>query len=133
MTHRPGRASIAYAVAGHLPPLSLDDGAVLEVPEACVPLGVEIDLSCVGASAELRPDAGVVLFTDGLWEARTVDGNGTPGGKAQFGENGIASVLRRLGSASPQRIVEELRAAAEEFAGGGLADDLCILALRSRP
>lgn len=129
----PGEGRMSWALAGHPAPLRLDDGYSLDVLRPGLPLGVEIDLDASRSSAELGPGWGVLLFTDGLAEARPpADGNGASARGTEFFAPHIAEALRRLGSVSPGEVVRELRASAEKFSGGALPDDLCMLAVRGR-
>jgi serine phosphatase RsbU (regulator of sigma subunit) len=118
-THR-----ITWALAGHPPPMWLDDGTALNSVEPAYPLGVEPYLECTSASTYFRPGAGLMAFTDGLSEARRNGGE-------LFGTDRIARTLSTLRGASPAKVVRELRREAERFAGGALPDDLCIVALRA--
>ena len=77
------------------------------------------------------PPAGILLYTDGLSDARP------PGRKFQpFGEARIRALLRELDAPTPEHAVERLAHAAQVFSGGPLPDDLCVvaaaLALRPR-
>lgn len=124
---------MSWALAGHPAPLRLDDGSSLGVLRPGLPLGVELDLDAERSSAALTPDWGVLLFTDGLAEARPpADGNGASTNGAELFAPHIVDALRRLGGASPRQVVRELRASAEKFSGGALPDDLCMLAVRGR-
>jgi serine phosphatase RsbU (regulator of sigma subunit) len=120
----PADHRMTWALAGHPPPMWLDDGIPLNSVEPGLPLGVEQQLSCVSASTYFEPGAGLMAFTDGLSEARR-------GGGELFGTDRIARKLSALRGASPARVVRELRRDAEKFAGGALPDDLCIVALRA--
>lgn len=75
-------------------------------------------------SRELRLDSGdlVLLYTDGLSEART--------GDQQFGEERIANALRRDPGADPDVLVKALLESARDFARVPIKDDIAILALR---
>jgi len=129
----PGEGRMSWALAGHPAPLRLDDGSSLGVLRPGLPLGVELDLDAERSSAALTPDWGVLLFTDGLAEARPpADGNGASTNGAELFAPHIVDALRRLGGASPRQVVRELRASAEKFSGGALPDDLCMLAVRGR-
>ena len=95
-----------------------------------MPLGLEADVDCCVSHSELTPGHGVVLFTDGLLEAREPsDGNAKRG---QFGSERVAGLLAQLRGADVSRVVRELRSAAEGFAGGALTDDLCIVAVQAK-
>ncbi len=63
-----------------------------------------------------------VLYTDGLAEARN--------GDVLFGEDGVASMIRRDPTASPDVLTKVLVEAARDFAGGPITDDLAVLVLR---
>ncbi len=63
-----------------------------------------------------------VLYTDGLAEARS--------GDVLFGEDGVASMIRRDPTASPDVLTKQLVEAARDFAGGNINDDLAILVVR---
>ena len=64
----------------------------------------------------------VVMYTDGLAEARN--------GDALFGEDGVASMIRRDPTASPDVLTKSLLEAARDFAGGPITDDVAVLVLR---
>ena len=63
-----------------------------------------------------------VLYTDGLAEARN--------GDVLFGEDGIAGMIRRDPTATPDVLTKTLVEAARDFAGGPIADDVAVLVLR---
>ncbi|HKN93219.1 MAG TPA: PP2C family protein-serine/threonine phosphatase [Thermoleophilaceae bacterium] len=120
----PSEHRMTWALAGHPPPMWLDEGTELSQLTPAYPLGVEPNLECTSASTYFEPGAGLMAFTDGLSEARR-------GGGELFGTHRIANTLATLRGASPARVVRELRREAERFAGGALPDDLCIVALRA--
>ena len=85
--------------------------------------GIEGPLIGYLTDAGLLPDgAGVLLYTDGLTEARH---DGT-----LFGLEGVGAALCGLHRPSPTEAVAILRARVAEFAYGTLTDDLCLLAAR---
>lgn len=69
-----------------------------------------------------EPDDVAVLYTDGLAEARR--------GGALFGEDGVAAMIRRDPTASPDVLTKSLVEAARDFAGGPIDDDVAVLVLR---
>jgi serine phosphatase RsbU (regulator of sigma subunit) len=116
---------LSWAFAGHLAPHWLDTGKPLNGAQPGFPLGLERDVGCTSNSqAGLEPGSGVLLFTDGLSEARRA-------GADVFGEARIVHTLNtKLEGRTPQEIVSSLRQEAETFAAGPLGDDLCMVALR---
>ena len=111
-----------WAYAGHPPALWLDDPRELAAPKQGSPLGLGPNPDYVEGSHRSAPSAGMLLYTDGLTDARR--------GKQFFGLDGVAAALGELQRPSPIEAVETLRARVAEFATDGLTDDLCLLAAR---
>ena len=122
VTYLPDEQRLRWAYAGHPPALGLDDCRELIAPTQGTPLGVRADPECVEGSRTSTAGAGVLLYTDGLTEARH-DGQ-------QFGLDRVSAVLAGLNRPSPTEAVAILRARAADFAYGTLTDDLCLLAAR---
>src|SRR5215207_10585484 len=119
--------SMAWASAGHPPPVSLADGQPLAPLQTGHPLGIAPELAELEVAHARLPDAGVLLFTDGLTDARP------PGRSFQpFGEGRIGLFLRELDGAGLDEAVEHLARAAQAFSAGALPDDLCVIAVRPR-
>ncbi len=119
----PDGVRATVGVAGHpLPVLACPDGP-REVGVPGRPLGITPDLDVPVVEVELPPGTTMVLYTDGVTEARDDAG-------AQFGEDGLARVLAR-GPATAEAAVESITAAVEEWLRTSRyeADDLAVLAL----
>jgi phosphoserine phosphatase RsbU/P len=101
--------------------LWLDSGEELTGARA-QPLGVSQDWACTAAGHHLRPGTGILLYTDGVTEARH---NGE-----QFGQTRLARYVQTLGGRPPSEVVAAITAEVQEFATGELADDLCVVAAR---
>jgi serine phosphatase RsbU (regulator of sigma subunit)/PAS domain-containing protein len=126
----PAAQAITWSLAGHPPPVRLDDGAPVRVTPG-LPLGLEPESGAHEVLAPLHPGDGFLLFTDALFEARSA-GGGAPGAPAEhFGIGRIGDLVAGMRGAEPAVIVRGLREAAEAFTGGALSDDLCILAFRA--
>ncbi len=69
---------------------------------------------------EVEPDSLLLLYTDGVTEARNKD--------RFFGEGRVRRALRRGGSSAA--VVQRLLSLVERFSGGSLRDDAAILAVR---
>jgi len=135
VAYRPAEACLSWASAGHPPPVRLDDGTPLNGVRPGLPLGVDLDVHCSMAEERFVAGSGLVLFTDGLSEARDRVGDharSLPAG-GLFGDDRIRTALASLRGAEPSRVVEELAREAKRFSGGALSDDLCIVALRAAP
>jgi serine phosphatase RsbU (regulator of sigma subunit) len=122
VTYLPDEQLLRWAYAGHPPALWLDDGRELTAPRQGTPLGVRADPGCVEGAQRLTAGAGVLLYTDGLTEARRDD--------TKFGLDAVRAALSAVPRPSPTEAVAILRARVAEFAYGTLTDDLCLLAAR---
>jgi sigma-B regulation protein RsbU (phosphoserine phosphatase) len=136
---RPQDRAIAYALAGHPPPILLEGGEHLNGIDPGLPLGLGRRVECTRAERRLAAGAGVLLFTDGLTEARRPLDDALPSGDTDerplpelFGDERIAAVLAKHRGEDLREVVDALRRAAERFTGGGLDDDLCMVAVRAR-
>jgi serine phosphatase RsbU (regulator of sigma subunit) len=121
LTFAPRERLLRWAYAGHPPVLWLDSGEALSGGRA-LPLGVSRDWACQTAAHNLSPGTGVLLYTDGVTEARDA-------GK-QFGETRLAQSVQTLRGRPPAEVVAAVTAEVQEFAATGLADDLCVVAAR---
>jgi sigma-B regulation protein RsbU (phosphoserine phosphatase) len=121
MTYLPRERLLRWAYAGHPPALRMADGRELVAPSQGVPLGVRPDPQYDEGTLEPEGPTGVLLYTDGLTEARH-DG-------AFFGLDGVTAVLGELENPSAREAIATLRARVAEFADAdSLTDDLCMLA-----
>jgi len=112
--------------AGHLPPMIASGGAVFSVTS--VPKGLAlgvIDTSPYEAvEMQLDPNATLVLCTDGLADARNVEGE-------SFGDTRLRDAIRAAVDQPADVLVASVMHAIDAFgAGAPPEDDLTLLALR---
>jgi sigma-B regulation protein RsbU (phosphoserine phosphatase) len=122
VTYLPSEQILRWAYAGHPPALWLDNGHELIAHRQGTALGLGPDPGFVEGSQRATVGGGVLLYTDGLTEARH-DGQ-------MFGLDGVSAALDGLHQPSPTEAVAVLRARVADFAYGTLTDDLCLLAAR---
>jgi serine phosphatase RsbU (regulator of sigma subunit) len=119
------RETVACAGAGHPPPrVVLPDGTVEPLETQGLVLGVDAGQDYEVVEAQLPPGAAVVLYTDGVIEART-------GGDLYGVERLDALLAERRGlpaEALAQAVVDDCRV----FAGGELADDAAVVVIKRR-
>ncbi|WP_104528250.1 SpoIIE family protein phosphatase [Blastococcus saxobsidens] len=115
---------VCLSVAGHpLPILRGATGAAREVGTAGRPLGIDADVEFDESALDLPPGSTLVLYTDGVTEARDDAGR-------QFGEDALLRVLTGA-PADAEATVGAVTAAVEQQLAGSRHehDDLAVLAL----
>ena len=110
--------------AGHPPPVVVGTSGVHVLPSVAHPIGMMSDAVYVEQQIELEPGGLVLFHSDGLTEARNVDG-------AFFGDDRLLELLPALRKLSAEavgvRIVEEV----ERFTGEARqSDDLSMIILK---
>jgi sigma-B regulation protein RsbU (phosphoserine phosphatase) len=117
---RPRERRLDYVSAGHNPPLlRRRDGAVVELGRTGPVLGVVSGFSYPTAQAPpLEPGDALLLYTDGLFEARDPRDE-------LYGEDRMRDSLARHAAASPRAlpVLEGVLADLDAFAAGRAADD----------
>ncbi len=117
---------VSSASAGHPPArVVTTDGEVGQLGGHGLALGIDSDQSYSVAETELAPGTTVVLFTDGVLEARR-EGE-------LYGEERLDDLLRRRAALDPQELAETVLADCRSFAGGELSDDCAVVCLRLVP
>jgi phosphoserine phosphatase RsbU/P len=84
----PRTGQLSYLSAGHNPPVLLRlDGTVDRLKSESIPLGIELNEKYKAGTTFLRPNELLVIYTDGVTEARNEHGE-------QFGELRLLSMLQ---------------------------------------
>ena len=123
--------SVVVANAGHEPPLIMRDGTMTldEVPVGGPLLGAFPSIALDEARVTLAPGDTLVLYTDGVTDARAADGT-------RFGDDRFRDVLRGAASAgaSARDLVATVVGSVRDFtAGEPAADDLTLVVARRLP
>ncbi|MGE0027323.1 MAG: PP2C family protein-serine/threonine phosphatase [Thermoleophilia bacterium] len=122
----PDRRTIEVRRAGHLPPLMLDETGASPLPDrpGGRPLGLGGD-EWPAFRWELPERWALLLYTDGLTEARLADGGGL------LGEGGLQALVHehlvRPADGDARARLEALTARVEHLHGGPLHDDVAAL------
>ncbi|MCW5249901.1 serine/threonine-protein phosphatase [Streptomyces sp. SHP 1-2] len=121
--------TVETVVFGHEPPLAVGPGGVRALPVVGgLPLGLG-DLA-PGRPApvrrlELAPEETLLMFTDGVTEARDAEGRFYP-----LADDVVRALAADPGTAAPVRLVAHVRDATLRHCGGRLSDDTTIFAVR---
>jgi serine phosphatase RsbU (regulator of sigma subunit) len=114
---------IACASAGHpAPRIVAPDGKVSQVAARGLALGIESGQKYATERIEVEPGSSVVLYTDGVIEARR-DGE-------LYGEERLDKALRKHRKLGAQALAEAILADCRAFSGGDLDDDCAIVCLK---
>jgi phosphoserine phosphatase RsbU/P len=95
----PATRILAYANAGHCPPMLVRGGKCIRLPSLTPPVGMLPDLPPLQESAELASGDWVLVYSDGISEAATEGGE-------DFGDNGLLDALGRLGTGTAAEVCE---------------------------
>jgi len=119
------------ALGGHPQPLAVRAGGGVEpvgVPGAVIGLLPDVDVT--DAEVHLRTGDSLVLFTDGVSEARR-SGDGLFGESGQDGESGLSTALARLAGAGARTQAETLLDEVLDLQSQHTTDDIAILVLQA--
>ena len=119
----PRRGEAACASAGH-PAVRVvtADGRVSEIAARGLALGIDAGQEYAAEHVKLEPGTTLVLYTDGVIEARR--------GGELYGEGRLDALLAANARVPAQELAELILADCTEFAGGELGDDCAIVCLR---
>jgi serine phosphatase RsbU (regulator of sigma subunit) len=114
---------VTCASAGHPPPrLVLPDGEVRAIDTRGLALGIEAPQRYQPVTLELPADASVVVYTDGVVEARR--------GGEQFGTERLDALLSDRRAEPPRQIALDALAACRAWTDGELTDDFAVVVIK---
>ena len=114
---------VAAASAGHpAPRIVLPGGSTRALEAHGLVLGIDGGQEYVESHAELPPGASLVLYTDGVVEARR--------GGELYGDERLDALLAERHDRPARLLAAAVAEDAREFAGGDLSDDLAVVVIR---
>lgn len=116
--------TLEMATGGHLPPLLLRAGGeVKPFGPAGMILGATREPKISSWEIGLRPGDAVILYTDGITEARSTTGE-------FFGEERLRKLCEGCTELSAEELAEKIEATVRKFQQDNLRDDIALLALK---
>lgn len=121
---QPDSGSVRLLNAGHMPPLRFDASKLEEIAPHATALGLMSEARFVEQEIELQPGETLLIYSDGLTEARDEAGD-------FFGEERLFGLLRSLAGLGATEMGARIIAEIERFVGEARAhDDLSMLVLQ---
>lgn len=115
---------IDYCVAGQpLPLIGKTNRQVVELQPGSMALGIIKDVDYPANSYNLQAGDTLLVFTDGLVEARREG--------VLFGEKSVRTMLADKANLPLDHLVDYILKAAKDFGGGRLRDDVALVSLRT--
>ncbi|HYG98437.1 MAG TPA: SpoIIE family protein phosphatase [Terriglobales bacterium] len=122
LAHSSGEVEICNA--GHLPPVILRSGEVVTLGATGMPLGLFCDAEFTVCRAELKPGESLVLYTDGLTEARNSSDD-------EYGRERLLQLLAECNQMTPKHLADRCVKELLKFvANRGISDDVTIMVLQ---
>jgi serine phosphatase RsbU (regulator of sigma subunit) len=117
------RGEVAGASAGHpAPRIVLPDGSTRPLEAHGLVLGIDGGQEYAESRAQLAPGSSLVLYTDGVVEARR-DGE-------LYGDERLDALLAKRHELGARALAAAVAEDAREFSGGDLPDDLAVVVIR---
>ena len=125
----PSDWTVELAVAGHPPPVLVgpDSVEVLSVPPD-VPVGMIGTSTYSQATFTIPPGHCLVLYTDGVTEARTADES-----RRLLGVEGLVRLLQDLRGKTAREVADGVWQGVQTWSSGETTDDCAVLVLRREP
>lgn len=122
------RGTLAYANAGHYPPVLLrQDGSVERLATGGPVMGVFADAVYEERHVDVRSGDRVVLFTDGITEVREAGTDEHAAEYSDFGEERLIAVARANRACSAPVLQARVAEAVSAFASGTFQDDATLI------
>jgi len=113
-----------YANCGHCPPLLLRAGGELEwLHSTATVIGLFPEIACESADAAFEPGDTLVVYSDGISEVETNDGD-------CFGTERLAETVELLGGLPVPQLAEAIMRRALDFSRGEQQDDMTLVVAR---
>jgi sigma-B regulation protein RsbU (phosphoserine phosphatase) len=119
------KLTLNYVNAGHNPPLLIRDGKIHKLDKGGIILGVmKTFVPYISEVVQLKKDDVVILFTDGITEAKNVEDE-------EFSDEKLEALALTYSRESANEILEKIKQEVQEFAKGTTqSDDITIVVIK---
>jgi len=118
------QGELAYANAGHIPPMLLTDGKIRRLTAGGPVLGLMPQSVFEEETLSLRERDTLTVFSDGISEARNFEDR-------EFGEDALISCVSASGRAGVREMLNRILTSVREFCqGASQADDITAMVVR---
>jgi sigma-B regulation protein RsbU (phosphoserine phosphatase) len=114
---------LSYTNAGHCPPILIRDGSCQRLTEGGPVLGIFPGRRYVQSEIDLQSGDCLVLFTDGVTEARNTAGR-------EFGEDRLRDLLIAGQSLAAAELRDRIMTAVDDFTDGEAYDDATLMVVK---
>ena len=117
--------SLTYVNAGHNPPLLVRNGEIRYLDKGGIIFGVmPTIMPYASETVELQDDDLIVLFTDGVTEAKNPEDD-------EFSDEKLESLVKEAASGNAGQVLEKIREEVHKFANGAFqSDDITIIVVK---
>lgn len=117
--------TLTYVNAGHNPPLLIREGKIIKLEKGGIILGVMKTFTpYISEQVQLKKDDVIVLFTDGITEAKNVEDE-------EFSDEKLESLALNLSPEPADEILNTIRNEVQKFASGTIqSDDITLMVLK---
>jgi sigma-B regulation protein RsbU (phosphoserine phosphatase) len=119
---QPNTRTFTMANGGGSPPMVCRNGEVLKIQVEGVPLGLLPNREYDEREFHAQPGDVVVLFSDGVSDHLSADGQ-------EYGRGGLALVVKRYADTAPRKIIDEVFADLDRF-NTDRFDDQTLMVMR---
>ena len=122
----PSSGNIKYVNAGHLPPLLLQRGEVIEMVKGDAAIGLMKDTKFTEHNIEIGKEEVFIIYSDGVTEAGNDVGQ-------FFGKESLINTIKKFGDRSVDKLGEAILKQVEIFTGDApRSDDISLIILRKK-
>jgi len=117
--------TLTYVNAGHNSPLLIRSGKIIKLEKGGIILGVmKTFVPYISEQVQLQKDDIIILFTDGITEAKNIDDE-------EFSDEKLEALALNLSPEPAEKILNTIRNEVQQFAAGTIqSDDITLVVLK---